>query len=141
MDPARREQLVAVAHAHAAAEGAGDLDATLGTLEDEPFYELHPMRRIIRGKDAARRIYEHFFEHYLSLGDGYELKAEWVTDEGVGQEYVIRLRHPDGTTEVENVVGILLFGNERLAGERVYASERMFRLMYGPTVDEAEPLG
>ena len=140
MEPEKLARLVAVAHAHAAAEGAGDLATTLATLEDDPYYELQPMRRVLRGKDTARRIYEHFFANYLPLGDGYELKGEWVTDEGVGQEYALRLRFPDGTTQEHNVVGILLFGEDRLRGERVYASDELLRLMYGPVVDDAVPL-
>ena len=34
-----REDMIELAHAHAAAEGSGDLEMTLKPLEDEPIYE------------------------------------------------------------------------------------------------------
>ena len=57
--PRELEALVAVAHAHAAAEAADDLETTLATLDDDPVYELLPMGVAFRGRDAARVYYEH----------------------------------------------------------------------------------
>jgi hypothetical protein len=57
----RTAAMVAVAHAHAAAEAAGDLEGTLATLDNDPVYELLPMGVTFRGQDAARVYYEHFF--------------------------------------------------------------------------------
>jgi hypothetical protein len=42
------KRMIDLAHAHAAAEGAGDLEGTLATLEPEPFYEFHPAGRSFR---------------------------------------------------------------------------------------------
>jgi hypothetical protein len=133
-------ELVAIAKEHAKAEGHNDLATTLATLEPEPVYELQPVARAMRGGDAARRYYEHFFARFRPLVRGYELRGEWVTDEGVGQEYVITLRTPEGGSERHHVIGILVFGREALGGERVYASERLLRLMFGPTYELSEPL-
>jgi hypothetical protein len=116
------------------------MEATLATLEDPPVYEFQPFRLGLSGMDAVRRCYEHFFSDFLPLGGEAELKGEWVSAEGLGQEYVIDLRMPDGSVERHNVIGILLFGQDRLTGERIYASERLFRLMYGPGFDAAVPL-
>jgi hypothetical protein len=58
----------------------------------------------------------------------------------LGQEYTVWLRLPDGTRERHEIIGILLFGPSGLAGERVYASERLLRLMLGPIYDETTPL-
>ena len=138
-DP-RIERLVAVAREHAAAEGRGDMEATLATLEANPVYELQPMGRTFAGLAAARLCYEHFFAEFMPLDTSAEMKNEWLTDEGLGQEYVIDLRWPDGSSERHNVIGILLFGNERLSGERIYASERLFHLMYGPGFDASVPI-
>jgi hypothetical protein len=136
-----RQALVDVARAHAQAEQTADIEATLGTLDDDPVYELQPMGGVMRGSDRARRYYEHFFSSFRPLAAGFELRNEWVTDEGLGQEYTIWLRLPDGTRERHDVIGILLFGgNGRLAGERVYASDRLLQLMFGPLLDEVEPL-
>lgn len=141
MSPVKtREELIEVARAHAAAEGRDDLATTLATLEAEPVYELQPVGRVMRGLPAARRYYEHFFARFRPLVAGFELRGEWVNEEGVGQEYVIAVRAPGGGVERHHVIGILTFGENALSGERVYASERLLRLMFGPLYDEMEPL-
>src|SRR5690242_3850231 len=43
---AMRQEMIEMAHAHAAAEGNNDLETTLATLEDDPVYELQPARRL-----------------------------------------------------------------------------------------------
>jgi hypothetical protein len=134
------EQALAVAHAHAAAEGSGDLATTLATLNDDPVYEFQPVGRVFRGKDTARRYYEYFFANFSPLTESFALRGEWTTPEGLGQEYTVWLRLPDGTRERHEIIGILLFGPSGLAGERVYASERLLRLMLGPIYDETTPL-
>jgi hypothetical protein len=135
-----RAELIEIARAHAAAEGRNDLATTLGTLEPEPVYELQPVGRVMRGMPAARAYYEHFFASFRPLVAGYELRGEWVNEEGVGQEYVITVRAPDGGVERHHVIGILTFGENALSGERVYASERLLRLMFGPVYERMEPL-
>jgi hypothetical protein len=134
-----REELVAIALAHAQSESGNDIELTLSTLEADPVYELQPVGRVLRGMPAARRYYEHFFSRFRPLVRGYELRGEWVTDEGVGQEYVIRLATERGE-ERHHVIGILTFGADALSGERVYASERLLRTMFGPAYDQSEPL-
>jgi hypothetical protein len=126
------EQALAVALAHAAAEGSGDLTTTLATLDDDPVYEFQPVGRVFRGKDTARRYYEYFFANFSPLTESFTLRSEWITTEGLGQEYTVWLRLPDGSRERHEIIGIL--------GERVYASERLLRLMLGPIYDETTPL-
>ena len=133
-------ELVAIARAHAEAEGRNDLATTLATLEPEPVYELQPVGRVMRGMDAARRYYEHFFASFRPQVRGFELRSEWVNAEGVGQEYLLTLRTADGGSERHPVIGILTFGREALSGERVYASERLLRQMFGPAYERTEPL-
>jgi hypothetical protein len=130
-----RDAHLAVAHAHAAAEGSGDLAATLGTLVENPRFELLPIGVVLQGGDLIRSYYEHFFAHFQQRVAGYSLRSEWITDEGLGQEYQIQVKTPAGQRRFD-VIGILLFGDDsRLAGERIYASEELFRLMVGPVLD------
>ena len=35
---------------------------------------------------------------------------------------------------------ILTFGTTLLSGERLYSTERLVRLLFGPVLDEAEPI-
>jgi hypothetical protein len=135
-----REELVAIALAHARSETGHDIELTLSTLEADPVYELQPVGRVLRGMAGARRYYEHFFARFRPLVRGFELRNEWVTDEGVGQEYVITLATPERGEERHAVIGILTFGRDALSGERVYASERLLQLMFGPAYELAEPL-
>ena len=135
----RTAELVAVAHAHAAAEAADDLDATLATLEADPVYELLPMGVAFHGQDAARAYYEHFFATVRPLVRGVDLRNEWVNDHGVAQEYVLEFGLPEGV-ERHPVLAILIFGETALSGERLYASDRLFHLLFGPVLELARPL-
>ncbi len=138
---ANREDLVALALAHAGAEEGDDPGPVLETLEDDCVYELQPAGLLLTGIDAARRYYDHFFAAFRPLVAGFSLRSEWTDDRGVGQEYTVWTRTgPDGALERHEVIGILTFGRERLSGERVYGSERLLRLMFGPTYDEATPI-
>jgi hypothetical protein len=129
---------VATARAHAEAEGAGDMEGTMNTLGADPVYELLPIGRILRGRDAARAYYEHFFANFAPRIAGYTMRAEWVTDEGLGQEYQVFVEGPDGRRRFD-IIGILLFGEgSMLAGERIYASDELFGMMVGPMLDGAE---
>ena len=137
---ASRDELVAIARRHARAEADGDLAATLATLEPDPVYEFEPAGLLLRGLPTVRVYYEHFFATFQPLIAGYEMRGEWLTDEGLGQEYWIDLRAPGGATERHAVIGILLFGKQGLRGERIYASDRMLRTMFGPAWELAEPM-
>ncbi len=135
---ANRDALVAVAKAHAESEAKSDIAVTLATLEADPLYELATVGLSFRGKAAARLYYEYFFGTFQPWISGYELVNEWISDEGVGQEYWIHLALPGGVRESHRVIGILTFGERLLSGERLYASERLLRLMLGPAYEEAE---
>jgi hypothetical protein len=140
MAKADREALIAVAHAHAAAEEVGDIDATMATLDDDPVYELLPMGVALHGRDLAREYYEYFFAHCRPRVTGYTLRSEWVTDEGVGQEYQLTVDGPDGPKR-HDIIGILTFGSSGLlSGERLYASDELLRILFGPLLDRAVPL-
>jgi hypothetical protein len=135
---ANHEALIAVAKAHAEAEARGDLATTLATLEDEPVYELATLGVSFRGKAAARTYYEHFFGSFQRHIAGFELVNQWATAEGLGEEYWLDLALPGAARERHRIIGILVFGDTKLAGERLYASERLLRVMLGPAYEIAE---
>lgn len=126
------EAMADVARAHAAAEAAGDLDGTLATLDPDPVYELLPMGVTLRGGDFARAYYEHFFAQCMPQIVGYELRSEWVMDDGLGQEYRVDVDTPSGPRR-HDILGILTFGDQGLlSGERLYASDEFLRFLFGP---------
>jgi hypothetical protein len=91
--------------------------------------------------DTVRRYYDHFFSTFQPLVAGFALRSESVAADGVVQEYTIWTKTgPDGAVERHEVVGILTFGAEKLSGERVYGSERLLRIMFGPVYDEGTPI-
>ena len=133
-------EFVRIAHAHAAAEADDDLETTMATLEADPVYELLPMGVAFRGRDAVRAYYEHFFSTVKPMVVGYELRNEWVNDRGVAQEYRIDFRGEGGTVERHPVIGILMFGETALAGERIYGSDRLLELLVGPALASARAI-
>jgi hypothetical protein len=134
------EQLIDMAHAHAQAEAEDDIETTMATLQDDPVYELQPMGVAFRGRAAAQMYYDHFFKNVKPLIAGYDLRGEWANDQGVAQEYVIHFRLADGTEESHPVMAVLTFGTAALSGERLYASERLMQLLFGPVLDLAQPI-
>jgi hypothetical protein len=141
MERRPRDELIELAHTHAQAEADGDIEATLATLEDDPVYELLPIGLTFRGLPAARRYYQHFFGVFRPSAVGSTLRNEWAGEHGVAQEYVIDVRGPDGPIERFPVLAILTFGTHALSGERLYAGEGLLRLMFGPVLHDAEPIG
>jgi hypothetical protein len=134
------EQLIEMAHAHAQSEADDDIATTMATLDDDPVYELQPMGLAFRGRDAAKVYYDHFFTEVKPLIAGYDLRSEWANDQGVAQEYIIHFRLADGTEESHAVMAVLTFGTTALSGERLYASERLMKLLFGPALDLAQPI-
>ena len=131
-------KLLDIARRHAAAEAAGDLAATLATLEAEPVYTFYPAQVGFVGMAATRRYYEHFFAYVLPRIQGYTLHGEWENDFGLAQEYTVVVRHDDGLAREHRILGILTFGPHALSGERLYASDELFRFLIGPLWNELE---
>ncbi len=141
MTAATIDQLLAVAMAHAEAEALDDPEPVLRTLEEDCVYELQPMGVVLEGMDLARRYYDYFFSTFRPLVEGYTLRSEWHDEHGLGQEYTIWTRTgPGGSLERHEVIGILTFGRDKLSGERVYGSNELLRLMFGPVIDAGRPI-
>jgi hypothetical protein len=132
-------QLIEVAHRHAAAEAAADIEGTMATLEGEPVYELYPVGRQLRGMATVRRYYEYFFASVLPDTLGYRLRNAWANDVGLLEEYDIDCRI-DGAVQTFRVLSILKFGERALSGERLYADEKFLRFLFGPLWAETTPL-
>jgi len=139
MDSARVARVLAVGSKHAQVETARQLDETMATLVAEPVYEFFPAGLCMRGTDRVRRYYEHLMERFLPNVEGAALVEQWCNEDSLNQEYDIEVR-VEGRLERHRVVGVLLVAGDRLAGERIYGSERVLRLMLGDLYDELESL-
>ena len=140
MDEERVARVRAAGAEHARVETEGDLAATMATLADDPVYEFHPVGRVLRGREGVERYYVYLMKHFLPNVESAEVIDEWCNETALNQEYDVRVR-VDGKIERHRVTGILVVGDERLTGERIYGSERVLRLMLGEELfDELEPL-
>jgi hypothetical protein len=135
-----RAQLIAIAHRHGQAEAARDLPAILDTLDAEPVYEFFPVGLGFRGAEATRRWYEAFVNEFMPRVSDSALYGEWIGDTGVAQEYSVQVRGDDGRLATYRIVGILMFGETGLKGERIYAAEELLRLLAGSMWSELRPL-
>jgi hypothetical protein len=138
------KDMLELGHLHADLEARRELGPLMETLVESPSYEFHPLGLGMRGGDRVRRYYEQFFDDFMTKIVGYELREEWANETSVAQEYDITVDVPSGGPETHRVVGILFAketpGGTLLGGERIYAGERIVRLMAGPIFDELQPL-
>lgn len=136
------EAMIALAHRHGEAEMANDLAGTLATLDPDPVFQLLPIGLQFSGMDNVRRYYEHFLGTVTPRFDPARMKArgEWVGPTGLAQEYSLHYRYPDGRERDFVIEGIILFGRERLAGERIYACDELLRIMFEPVWDVLTPI-
>lgn len=134
------KSLLQAAKDHAEAEAKGDLDAILATMEGEPVYELYPVGRMFSGMEMTRRYYEHYVATAQHQIAGFEMHSEWVGEIGVAQEYTVMLKNPNGAPTSHRIFAILMFGKDKLAGERMYADETLLRCLVGPLWDELVPI-
>ena len=136
------QHLIDVAYARLMAEGEADLDGAMASFEGEPVYELFPVGRRMRGMDAARRYYRHFFAEVLPrlVNDKIIVHGNSVTETGLINESTLVYRHDDGAEQSFRVLGILVFGEKAVTGERIFADEAFLRVMFGPLWDEMEPI-
>jgi hypothetical protein len=132
-------RMIELGHRHAQLEADKKLEPLMETMVDEPVYEFHPLGMKMRGGDRVKRYYTQFIAMFMQTIVGYELLGEWANEDAVVQEYDITLDVGDGP-ETHRVIGILFAQGELLGGERVYASERICRMMLGDLFDELEPL-
>lgn len=135
-------KLLEIAYRHTVAEANRDYEDTLATLDEDPVYELFPVGLRMRGMDAARRYYRHFFDNVAPCfeQDGMVVHGEWPGETGIAIEYTVVYRYPDGRRKPFRILGILTYGETALSGERVYADEELLRIMFAPLWDEMEPI-
>ena len=129
-----------IALQHVQAEDAGDVDATLATLQDDAVYELYPVGLRMSGKECIRRYYEYFFAHVRHRCVAYTTHASWSGPTGLCLEFTITWRYDDGTLRDFRNLTILPYGSTGLLGERLYADFEFYRLIFGPLLAEMQPI-
>lgn len=137
--PLTQEQRIALAHRHAQAESDADVEGTLATMEPDPAYYFFPAGRKFTGMANTRRFYEGFVSHFKPRIRDVVFHGEAISETGAFQEYTLALECDDGIVRQYRILGILVFGDNAIAGERMYADDALFRLLAGPMWEELEP--
>lgn len=140
MDPQR---VLELCRQHAAAEGEGDVEATLATLNDDPVFEFYPMKLKIAGRDKVERFYREQYNEFATRVVGYEVLSEWTNEYAALQEYVIDLTEDDGSTTKYFVMSMMPGDDTTglLTGERLYCDDGFVRALLGPLYPLCEPIG
>ncbi|MFP8880529.1 MAG: hypothetical protein AAEJ52_13270 [Myxococcota bacterium] len=133
------ERMLELATRHASVEGQRRLDDLMDTLIEEPVYEFPVQGLTLRGGASVRRYYRQFFDDYMSRVTGARLLGQWADEIAVAREDAIEVESTDGP-ELQRVMSVLFAAGDRLGGERIYASDRVVRMMAGEMFDELEPI-
>lgn len=124
------DQLETYLDAHAQAEFALDIDATMATVIENPFYELHPMGYRIEGAEAVAEMYRRMLPSYMANVRRADLRTKLFGDNSITCEYRFAIRQPDGGWLTAYRMGIVEFAEDgRVLSERDYISTAMADLM------------
>ncbi len=130
-----REELIEMGHRHSAAEARLDVEATLATMEAPYFYEVWPAGLRMEGLEQARRYYTYHFETLRPHMVAMDRIGDWESDDGIVIERDVHVRNDDGNIEKFRVIAVQAFGEQGIAGERMYLNERFMRLIFGPMLE------
>ena len=134
-----RQKMIELGHRHARLESERCLEELMETLVPEPTYEFPTLGLQLRGGERIRRYYIQFFEDYMSRITGGRHLGQWADERAFVLETDIDVSAEKGP-EVQRVISVLYAEGDRLGGERIYASERVIRMMAGKMFEEFEPL-
>lgn len=125
---------------HIYVESHDDMEATLGTLVDEPIYELHPIGLRLRGKAQARRYYEHFFNKARQHVVDYVVHGYCYGETSMTVEVTVSWKYDDGRIRKFRNLTVLPYGEGGITGEIMYAEDDFFKCLFGPILNELEKI-
>jgi hypothetical protein len=139
MDP---DGVLALCHAHAAAEATFDADRVLATLVREPRYEFFPLAASLAGRSNVEWFYRHQYPRFFAHVAGYELIDEWSNERAALQEYRIDVRGDDDRVVTYRVMSMMPVDEPTglLTGERLYCDDGFVRALLGTLYDEIRSL-
>ena len=133
----RSEHLLAVTGRRIAAVQSGDVDAVMAALVDDPVFDLWPIGLRLQGRANVRRYYERFLSDAMPPSTG-RLVGTYVGTDEVAYEFAITtLDGEGGPVESFRILAVQPVVGDRVAGERLFGSDRYMRLIVG---DELWPL-
>ena len=133
------DKMLELATRHARVESQKHLDELMDTLVAEPVYEFLTQGLMLRGGARVRRYYQQFFDDYMSQITGGQRLGQWGDETAIAREDAIEIAGRNGP-EVHRVMSVLFAEGDRLGGERIYASDRVVKMMVGEMFGELEPI-
>ena len=133
------DKMLELATLHARVESQKHLDELMDTLVAEPVYEFLAQGLMLRGGARVRRYYQQFFDDYMSQITGGQRLGQWGDETAIAREDAIVIAGRNGP-EVHRVMSVLFAEGDRLGGERIYASDRVVKMMAGEMFGELEPI-
>jgi len=133
------DKMLELATLHARVESQKHLDELMDTLVAEPVYEFLAQGLMLRGGARVRRYYQQFFDGYMSQITGGQRLGQWGDETAIAREDAIVIAGRNGP-EVHRVMSVLFAEGDRLGGERIYASDRVVKMMAGEMFGELEPI-
>jgi hypothetical protein len=124
------DHLLAVAQRRVAAVQSGDVDAVMAALVDEPVLDFLPLGLRLSGHQDVRRYYGHFLNEVIPRSSG-RLVATFIGQAEVAFEFITAVTDGTGGIESFRILAVQPVDGDRVAGERLYASDRYARLIVG----------
>ncbi|WP_336965245.1 nuclear transport factor 2 family protein [Sphingobium aquiterrae] len=132
----REQILLRLFFEHGAAERAGDVDAVMATLCDDPYYELFPLNYRMQGLEAVREFYVRMlgasapgsatFRITDTSGNLGDLDAPcdviWIGTDSMVTRDDLCMTGADGRERQLRYLSIFTLKGMKLEGERIYMS-------------------
>jgi hypothetical protein len=120
----------AALNAHAEAELARDLDATMATLSANPAYEFVAVGWRVDGRAAVREAYRRLFAGHMDRVVSSTARMVAVAPNALCRESYIVARARGGSVTCQSMA-VVTFEGDLISGERVYSGPFMAELMQG----------
>ncbi|MGV3770354.1 MAG: nuclear transport factor 2 family protein [Sphingobium phenoxybenzoativorans] len=133
----REQILLRLFFEHGAAERAGDVDAVMATLCDDPYYEFFPLNYRVEGTAAVREFYERMLgadapgsqtfritDTSGNLGDlNSPCDVIWIGNDSMVTRDDLLMTDADGRERSLRYLSIFTLKGMKLEGERIYMSQ------------------
>lgn len=136
--PSLNTEMKAAFDQHVLFEFHRDLDGTLSTMIDDPWYEIFPHGLRLEGAAAVRAWYGRMFDRVIPrIVDIMKVEDRSVA---VGAEHLVveqrtNMVMPDDSIEMCNALSVVVFSNNKVAGERFYMDDG-YRAIFELVIDD-----
>jgi hypothetical protein len=88
----------------------------------------------------TRRYYEVFVREVAPRQVAFRMLGQQCSETGVVNEYIVTVRHDDGSLHDHHILAVLTLGRHGITGERIYTDDTFVRIMAGSMWDAFEDI-